>query len=173
MKFEILPFFKLQEFENNFEKEHIVIRYVSPGIDYPNIIYSEYCKGHLVLNCHDVENPMTAFNAKVLKDYPHFYKEPLIYFNELMAEDILYFIFGILANNENVDTIVCQCHAGISRSSATTAALSKILNNDDMWVFENKHFVYTSGWSVNERWVPNNLIYRTILKIYNESEMDK
>jgi predicted protein tyrosine phosphatase len=166
MKFEILPFHKLQGFENTTDLNHIVIRYISPGIDYYTIEYSKTCQAVMTINCHDVESPMTPFNAQVLKDYPHFYKEPLIYFDEDMAKNLLNFVREYLIN---IDLIVCQCHAGISRSSATAAALSKILNNDDMWVFENERFTYTSTWSVNERWVPNNLIYRTILNIYHNN----
>lgn len=170
MKFEILPFHKLQGFENTTDLNHIVIRYISPGIDYHAIEYSKNCQAVMTINCHDIESPTTPFNAQVLKDYPHFYKEPLIYFDEDMAKNLLNFVREYLFY---IDLIVCQCHAGISRSSATAAALSKILNRTDMWVFENDHFIYSSGWSVNERWVPNNLIYRTILKMYYEEKKNE
>jgi predicted protein tyrosine phosphatase len=152
VKFEILPFHKLQEFEDHCQEKHIIIRYISPGIEYPNITISQQCIGIAVINCHDIERPMTPFNAQVIKDYPDFYKKPYVYFNKHMAEYILDFVY-FNKNQNNVDLVVCQCHAGISRSSATAAALSKIFNKDDMWVFNN-----------NCNWVPNNLIYRTILE---------
>ena len=67
------------------------------------------------------------------------------------ARKILDFVF---AHKDEVDLIVVHCGAGISRSAAVAAALSKILNGDDMWVFENP------------RYCPNNHVYRSILNAH-------
>jgi hypothetical protein len=58
-----------------------------------------------------------------------------------------------------VNIIVAQCDAGISRSSATAAALSKIIRNDDSFYFK----IY----------YPNKLIYSIILKEYISSYRTK
>lgn len=39
-----------------------------------------------------------------------------------------------------IELLVCQCHAGISRSSGTAAAISKFLGLDDSWIFNNPNF---------------------------------
>jgi predicted protein tyrosine phosphatase len=151
MKFEILPFHELQNFEDATRLFHVVIQFRTPTRNYPDIKYSAYCAGQLIINCHDLEEPMTHFNAKVIKDYPSFFVGPLTIFNSDLAKGILDF-----AENwkSRVELIVCQCDAGISRSSAAAAALSKIINGDDSWVFNSP------------KYVPNNLIYRTLINIW-------
>ena len=52
---------------------------------------------------------------------------------------------------KDVDLIVINCEAGISRSSAVGAALSKVLNNDD-----NEFFRY---------FYPNMYIYNKVISI--------
>lgn len=54
------------------------------------------------------------------------------------------------------DLIICQCEAGISRSSGVAAALSKWLNSDDAPFF--RHYV------------PNRLVYRTVLEAAYKAE---
>lgn len=81
---------------------------------------------------------------------------PLVYHGvKLFARDdatrILNFIDKVDADNF---TIVCQCDAGISRSSGIAAALFKIFAGDDSYIFKNL------------RYVPNMLVYRTILDVY-------
>jgi hypothetical protein len=70
-------------------------------------------------------------------------------YNSEHAKKVLEFVFTFL---DKVKIIVAQCDAGISRSSATAAALSKIIRNDDDSFFK----IY----------YPNKLIYSTILKEY-------
>lgn len=69
-----------------------------------------------------------------------------VYFDRSMADDILNFVEKHLTS---VSLIVVQCQAGISRSVAVGAALSKILNYAD-------DAVYTKG-------IPNMFVYTTIL----------
>jgi len=71
------------------------------------------------------------------------------FFNEELADAILSF-----ANKHKNKLIICQCEAGISRSSAVAAALAKIHNNNDNIYFKN--------------YVPNTLVYSTIIKRYQE-----
>ena len=157
VNFRILPLHQLQDYENETSEKHIVVQYRTPGRNYPHITYGKTCQNILTIRCHDVENPPTEFNNQVIRDYPDFYVPPIIHFSEEDAKNIIRFVHETL-DIYDIDTIVCQCDAGISRSSATAAALSKIINNDDFWVFENKNYV------------PNNTIYKMILNAYYESK---
>jgi len=67
------------------------------------------------------------------------------------AEHILLFVSSVM---HKIKLIVCQCDGGISRSSAVAAALGKILNNDDTFIFNNL------------KYKPNMHVYRTILSYY-------
>jgi len=69
------------------------------------------------------------------------------------AEDILDFVFSI---RNRVQLIVCQCDGGISRSSAVAAALGKIFNNDDTFVFNFP------------KYKPNMFVYRKIINMWFE-----
>ena len=55
---------------------------------------------------------------------------------------------------DEIDLIVVNCEAGISRSPGMVAAISKILNGEDDYFF--KHFL------------PNMLVYRTMLNVKEE-----
>jgi hypothetical protein len=64
------------------------------------------------------------------------------------AKLILDFAFSV---KEEVDTIIINCDAGISRSSGIAAALSYIFNGTDSEIWDNPKFF------------PNKLVYDTIL----------
>jgi predicted protein tyrosine phosphatase len=63
-------------------------------------------------------------------------------------------ILEFTEKNKNLaDLFVVHCNAGISRSAGAAAALSHIYNEgDDSWVFRSP------------RYIPNMLVYKTILK---------
>ena len=54
----------------------------------------------------------------------------------------------------DIEQIVVHCESGISRSAGVCAALMKILNNDDYYIFNNPKFC------------PNMTCYRTVLETY-------
>src|SRR6185436_3516388 len=71
-------------------------------------------------------------------------------FNSAQAETILNLVgFGY---SQGIEVVYISCVAGISRSAGVGAALSKIYNNDDSYFFN--------------RYLPNMLVYRTILNTY-------
>lgn len=73
----------------------------------------------------------------------------VIYFDQSMADDILTFVEKHLTS---ISLIVVQCQAGLSRSVAIGAALSKILNYADDAIF-------TKG-------LPNMFVYTTLLDYF-------
>lgn len=72
-----------------------------------------------------------------------------VYFDRGMAKEVIDFVENYCAQ---VDLIVVQCEAGLSRSVAIGSALSKILNYTDDDVF-------TKG-------IPNMFVYTTLLDYY-------
>lgn len=72
---------------------------------------------------------------------------------KLIDEKISQEIINFVVKNLNVDYIVVNCEAGISRSAGTAAALSKIFKGDDSDVVRAKPFF-------------NRKVYRTILETW-------
>ncbi len=72
--------------------------------------------------------------------------ETVVELTTMEAQNILTFV---RQHSEDVQLIVCQCEAGVSRSAAIAAALSRILQNEDAFFFEN--------------YWPNRKVYHTIL----------
>lgn len=125
----------LNEEESN--ASHIIIS-ITSDIAYPvQIKEGTGCKGIIRFNFDDISR------------MPKGYETLLELFTDKHAKEILSFV------NERVrgiKTIIAHCDAGVSRSSATAAALSKILNNKDDIYFKN--------------YVPNMRVYTEILKEY-------
>ena len=122
-----------------FPYDHIVIGYRTPGKNYPPVQFSPWCRGHIEINVHDVGGRDNG--------------QGLVMFDGCHAQEILQLV---KKERENIYYIVAQCDGGISRSSATAAALSKIINGTDEWVFNSP------------RYVPNSQIYRMILNTFYE-----
>lgn len=70
-----------------------------------------------------------------------------IVFNRKMAQQIFDFINLVKPN-----TIIIHCHAGICRSAAVAAALSKIMTQKDDYFFQ--------------AYIPNMLVYKTMLEVW-------
>ena len=105
--------------------------------------YGETC-AILNLTFHDVDSLKIANSYKLMAFTPE------------MAKQVLNWVKSVV--DADIELIIVQCNAGISRSSGVVAALSLIINGDDSWVFNDK------------RYLPNRLVYRTILQIYYGSE---
>jgi predicted protein tyrosine phosphatase len=106
--------------------------------------YGETC-GILNLTFHDVDSLKIANDYKLTAFTPEMAKQILDWVSSLMKADI--------------DLIIVQCNAGISRSAGVAAALSLLINGDDSWVFNNKQYL------------PNILVYRTIIETYYDLRM--
>ena len=72
-----------------------------------------------------------------------------IHFEDDHAHDILDFVTHYW---KRVDTLMVHCHAGLSRSPAVAAAIARLKWGDGSEFFE-------------EPYLPNELVYRTILEV--------
>lgn len=81
----------------------------------------------------------------------------IVLFDVTMAEKIKLFIEQKIWGQFDGLIAVCHCEAGISRSSGVAAALAKHFNNDD-----SKFFKYP--------YLPNRLVYRTLLNLLNGAD---
>ena len=91
---------------------------------------------------------------EIERDFQHSAQaKKFIYFSEEHAKQIIDFIKKYI---DNIELIIVQCDAGISRSAGVAAALSKCLNGDDEYFFK--------------RYLPNSLVYSTIMKEWNKNE---
>jgi predicted protein tyrosine phosphatase len=72
-----------------------------------------------------------------------------VFFTEDQAREIIKFVHGFIGR---VNVVVVNCAAGISRSPAVAAALSKCLCDKDGDFFK--------------RYIPNSLVYSTILRVW-------
>jgi predicted protein tyrosine phosphatase len=103
-----------------------------------------------------VELPNSANRISVLFLKFHDFNKPIEgykIFDEEDAKRIIDFVNMNQGSKEDWKLVV-HCDAGISRSAGVAAALSKIFNDDDKYFF--KHYL------------PNSLVYNTILKVYDE-----
>jgi len=159
MKFKIQNRYNIQKFENICTEHHLLIRYTTPNFPYESEIkIGPFCIDNLHFCCHDVENPISEFNKKIMLAYPQFYTTGIVYFPEDGGKQILDFVHRNLASSKHrFNLIVCQCDAGISRSRATAAALSKIFNGNDDEYFGNATPV-------------NSTIYNNILSSHYEQK---
>jgi len=142
------------EIENTkYDSPHIVISITDDEKYFPDIA-EKNCIGILkiaVWDTEDGENFRSIHNftaSEIPKDK---------IFNKVHAKKILEFVFKHL---NDVSSIVCQCDMGLSRSAATAAALSKILNGNDEEFWRPPY-------------IPNKLIYETTLDEYRNIKREK
>ena len=91
MKFKIQNRYNIQKFENICTEHHLLIRYTTPNFPYESEIkIGPFCIDNLHFCCHDVENPISEFNKKIMLAYPQFYTTGIVYFPEDGGKQILH-----------------------------------------------------------------------------------
>ena len=135
MKFLITNRKKITSLDGLLQLKHIVISICEPemGLDFPVLPENPNRLGVLQLSFADIDKA----------DIGH---EHLLMTKE-QAQEVIAFVNKYV---ESIDAIICQCDGGVSRSSGMAAALSKIINGDDAWVFNST------------KYVPNMFVYRMI-----------
>jgi predicted protein tyrosine phosphatase len=100
----------------------------------------ENCQGILALDFYDVE-----------QDFK--------YLKTITEEDAINAVDFLLEMEDKVDYLICQCAAGISRSSGMAAGLLEVMGRDSKEIF------------TNHQYFPNRTVYKTIKSIgcYDQS----
>ncbi|HUU39352.1 MAG TPA: hypothetical protein VMW42_00275 [Desulfatiglandales bacterium] len=146
MDFEVLSRREIKDFHTS--KRHIVISVMAPGDSdgHAKMPNNKNRMDILFMIFHDWNGRdmrmMKKSNASMLENF--------VFFNREMAKQIVEFVRSFA----DLELIVCQCEAGISRSAGIAAALAKCINGDDTYYF--KHFL------------PNTLVYSLIMKEWNK-----
>jgi predicted protein tyrosine phosphatase len=136
---------EIQRLSPPFGTPHIFISISTPEDDAAKIETNEYTLGILRLWFYDADNPFYDFlGDRAIGDD--------VLFSAAQAREILDFVRA----NPTAEQIIVHCDAGRCRSTATAAALSKILTGDDKIFFD-------SPLARMRQWSPNMRVYRTIL----------
>lgn len=118
---------------SSIKKKHILISIASSGKEELELPSNVFRVGQLFLKFDDVEDIDNRY----------------VYFDRNMAKLVVDFVDRYC---NQIELIIVQCEAGLSRSVAIGSALSKIINYTDDAVF-------TKG-------IPNMFVYTTMLDFY-------
>lgn len=160
MKFKVLSRAEMENFTT--DEKHIIISISDPNSEKVKIKSKPI--DILSLQFHDVDHRIKKQKdckecggtgmSKIFPNINDGYcyactdKMDIKIFDEDTAEILLNFVSTY---DLDVDLIIVNCEAGISRSSATVAALSLIYNREDQYYFDN--------------YLPNMLVYRKIINV--------
>lgn len=136
MKIDVLSRLQMENYSE--KRKHAIISISGPETKV-NIPENNNCREILFLKFHDIDIQLNNMKLFTIED----------------AEKILKFVFK---HKDYIDKLFVHCQAGISRSSAVAAALSKIIYNDDTKIFNSPLYC------------PNMMVYNTILKTYHIRE---
>jgi len=123
------------------DKKHIVISIQDPNYDFISLPINSNRLDCIRLRFYDLDEETN--------DYPY----DQLLFTEEHAKIIL---DTVEMWKDKINLICINCCAGISRSAGIAAALNHIYNGNDDYFFQT--------------YIPNRLVYRTILKTYYEKE---
>ena len=124
---------------------HIAISSPKGGLLY--IPSNKFRKMTLYFQFHDLDHDPTG-KGVVLGE-----AKPYHLFNEKDAQRLWYWVSRYI---KDINVIVVNCEAGISRSAGVAAALSKVINGVDDYYFK--------------QYLPNMLVYRKLLEEYYNNE---
>lgn len=121
------------------EVPHLIVSISTPGSEPARFKTNDQTLEVLRLWFHDLDALKEGYDDK-----------PEDLFSRSQAERIVDMVLA----HPQAERFVVHCDAGISRSSATAAAIMKGLTGDDSKIFKNP------------RYYPNRLVYRTILEVW-------
>lgn len=139
IKIVVLPKRKIHNIENTLTEKHSIISVYTPFSEPANILKNKNTEKILFTSFDDYDT--------IIDNYEEFWGRKQILFSAVNAKEIIDFW-----NEINSDLLIVHCEAGVSRSPAIAAALSKINEEDDNFYFKNYR--------------PNSLVYRTILNYH-------
>lgn len=121
------------------EVPHVIVSISTPGSPEAKLVTNPHTLGVLRLWFHDLND--AAMEHVEIRDQ---YEAEC--FNRAQARQVL----DLVSAHPEAQRLLVHCDAGLSRSPAVAAALSKILLGDDSHFFKRYH--------------PNSRVYRTILE---------
>lgn len=121
MKFLIIGRREIEN-DNPIDEDHIIISIHDPELNPAKTIWNKHTLGQLTLSFHDVEEDEHGF-FKLIED------------NHVLS--IVDFVIGY---ENKVDCIICNCEAGISRSSGVACALSTYFNGFCDHIYEHPRY---------------------------------
>lgn len=135
-----------------------VISIYTPGSDPAEVAVNDACKGILLLCFDDLDRPSGFVSGReendgdsgepgAVRSFREAVGRSPEYFREEWAEEILSLVDGY---GRNLDTLIVQCEAGVSRSAAIAAGLCVYTGKSDSRFFRDK--------------VPNRFVYRTMIR---------
>ena len=124
MEFRVLNEYQAWSYKE--ETKHVFISIRSPYADPVMLPDNKNRFGQIFLQFHDLDHlpEVDKICLGVSKPYN--------LFTDKMAEDIL----KIASMSDDIETIIVNCEAGISRSAGVVAALANIINEDDSRFFK-------------------------------------
>ena len=119
------------------EVPHVIISITSSPEDVARLRANEMCRGIMRLSFPDADTPSDQYAEDVLFSREH-------------AMKVWTFV---LQHLPEIQRVIVHCDAGVSRSPAVAAAISKVLTGDDAEFFGG-------------RYRPNMRVYRTLLEAH-------
>lgn len=132
-----IPRHQVENDQSQFNEKHILISIAAPLATPIHIPDNENRIGILRAYFNDLDKELENMEGMIL-------------FNKDHAKNIIAFVNKY---KNTVDTIYINCTAGISRSPAIAAALSKMIYGDDAYYFK--------------KYTPNMLVYRIMMDEIN------
>jgi hypothetical protein len=153
MQVKIFSIRAMQDIYRSINVPFIIISIVSNDFDNPIFWPTDYLKSTCYLKFYDI-GPTHIKEGDI---YQPLYKG---LFNPIIANKIIDFVE---LHKDEVELIAVHCEAGISRSAAVAAVISKMLNGDDSDIFNNRLYL------------PNMFVYSMLLEIwhYRKQNEDK
>ena len=130
------------ERENEVKTPHFIVSISNPGSERPKVAFNEWTMGVSYLWFEDSDTSGVLFSADMARG---------------IKEQIL-----LLQDEWKIDTVVCQCEAGQSRSAGMAAAIASFFNGND------DEFFGGPGMYGARRFTPNMHVYRTMLSVLHE-----
>jgi predicted protein tyrosine phosphatase len=143
------------------DERHLIISIRTPGDPREaKLPINDRTRGVLRLSFDDIPDLTEDVEAAVVEEELKNGNRPLIFFNDVMAREILDFVRrhkdvgSIIAHYDAVGSIIVHCDAGVSRSPAVAAGIAKTVYGQD----DDMFFI---------RYCPNTRVYRLLTEEKN------
>ena len=138
MKFRVLNEYAAMDYKEDLS--HIIISICSPHAKPIKLPENKNRKGYLFLNFHDLDHLPEADKICLGIGKPY----------QLLTEFQASLIWTLVDEHKDIEMIICNCEAGISRSAGVIAGIKAGLDLDESDIFKD--------------YLPNTWVYRKVLE---------